>query len=518
MSKSYRELRLILGDQLNQQHSWFEQRDDGVLYLIAELHQEASYTRHHIQKVCAFFIAMQRFAAMLRERGHQVLYLTLDESAEYADLPALLSATCQRHGIQQFVYQQPDEYRLSEQLQRFSQQSPIECRCIDSEHFYLTQQQLDDYPKAATQAMEVFYRQMRKRFSILLDGEGRPEGGKWNYDKQNRQSIKPEQAASLAQPLTFANPVDEVRQRIERHGIATIGQLGDSLLWPVDRDQAKQLLDFFCTHLLPSFGRFQDAMLSDVDNSWSLSHSRLSFALNCKLLSPGEVVDAALASYHAQPQQIDLAQIEGFVRQILGWREYIRLIYWQLMPEYGQQNTFAALRPLPEYFWTGETKMNCLRQAIGQSLEYAYAHHIQRLMITGNFCLLTGIDPEQVDDWYLGIYIDAIEWVEMPNTRGMALFADGGVLATKPYAASANYVSKMSDYCKGCHYKAKLKTGDQACPLNSFYWHFLHRNQHLLTNNHRLSIAYRNWFLKEPAQQQVILEQAEYYLSQINEL
>jgi len=259
-------------------------------------------------------------------------------------------------------------------------------------------------------------------------------------------------------------------------------------------------------------------MTCQSENQWSLYHSRLSFALNSKILHPLQVIQQAIDSYENSKGAISLAQIEGFVRQILGWREYVRGIYWVNMPAYASKNTLEAKRQLPEYFWNGDTRMRCMQQSIGQSLDYAYAHHIQRLMITGNFCLLTGINPDEVDQWYLGVYIDAIEWVEIPNTRGMSQFADDGIVATKPYTAGGNYINKMSDYCKSCDYRIKEKTGDDACPFNSLYWHFMAQHRPRLEKNPRIGMVYRNWDKQTPQSQQATLKKAEYYLQNIETL
>jgi deoxyribodipyrimidine photolyase-related protein len=269
--------------------------------------------------------------------------------------------------------------------------------------------------------------------------------------------------------------------------------------------------------LLPRFGTFQDAMTDQSEHKWSLYHSRLSFSLNAKLLSPREVVAMAIDAYRGR-DDISLSQVEGFVRQILGWREFIRGIYWLNMPEYQKLNYLEADRPLPEYFWSGETQMNCMSEAINQSLDYAFAHHIQRLMVTGTFSLLAGIDPDQVDDWYLGIYLDAIEWVELPNTRGMSQFADGGLVGTKPYSASGNYINKMSDYCKGCRYKVSKKTGSDACPFNSLYWHFMHRHRPIFEKNPRIGMVYRNWDKQSEENRNLTLERAEWCLEHLDEL
>ncbi|OAN13062.1 deoxyribodipyrimidine photolyase [Photobacterium jeanii] len=525
--KKYTKLRLILGDQLNASHSWYHDihSQTDTLYVIAELHQEAAYVSHHIQKVCAFFAAMEQFAHALQQAGLHVLHLTLDDTVHYPDLPSLISALIEEYGIQHFEFQRPDEYRLYEQLHTLTLPQEVSCREYDSEHFLLPFSEIADaFPANKHLVMEHFYRRMRKRFDILMDGE-KPLGGKWNYDKQNRNKLKAKDLAEIPQPLIFANPVTDIVKRLARHKVNTIGQLENQysqshehILWPVNRRQAIELLDHFCRICLPLFGRFQDAMTDNSPHHWSLYHSRISFALNAKLLNPMQVIHTAIEHYQANQSDIDLAQIEGFVRQILGWREFIRGIYWGNMPHYAKTNGLGANRKLPDYFWTGNTNMACLKSAIDQSLEYAYAHHIQRLMVTGNFCLLTEIAPEQVDEWYLGIYIDAIEWVEMPNTRGMALYADNGILATKPYAASGNYINKMSDHCTGCHYDVKQKIGDNACPLNSLYWRFLDKHQSQLAKNPRTRMIYRSWDQLSNEQQQEVLDQANIYLNNIESL
>jgi len=511
-------LRLILGDQLNPMHTWFEHIDADVVYVIAELHQEANYTKHHVQKITAFFAAMANFAQDLESKGHRVCYLTLDDSAAYQDLPQLIKALVARYVCQSFSFQRPDEYRLRAQLAGMSAQLALPVVEVDSEHFLLPFDELPSHFKAATHIrMENFYRFMRKRFSILMTGL-KPAGGAWNFDDNNRQSFKQVDLKLIPKPLVFDNSAEEYLQRIKQHNIKTIGKESANVAYPINRQQSLVLLDYFCQHQLANFGNFQDAMTLASPYAWSLYHSRLSFSLNCKMLSPMEVIDTALIAYQDSEGKITLAQIEGFVRQILGWREYVRGMYWVNMPNYAEQNFLAAKRNLPAFFWNGDTKMQCLKSAISQSLEHAYAHHIQRLMITGNFALLAGIAPSQVDDWYLGIYIDAIEWVELPNTRSMALFADGGWIATKPYAASGNYVNKMSDYCKNCHYKVKEKISSNACPLNSLYWNFIDQNYDKFASNHRMSFPIRNWDKVDPGQKIAIREKAAELLNDVDKL
>lgn len=517
LNKSTKRLRLILGDQLNAAHSWFKQKDAATVYLIAELKQEACYTRHHIQKICAFFAAMQQFADTLAQSGHQVIYLTLDVTDSYETLTMLLEAIIEAHDIDTFEYQQPDEFRLLQQLQNLKRAS-LHINQADTEHFLLPFADIAiAFKKDQAVKMEFFYRRMRKRFNILM-ADDQPIGGKWNYDAQNRSCFKQGELSQIPAPLQFANDVKDILRRLEKHCIATIGASATQLLWPINRQQARQLLNYFCHHLLVNFGTFQDAMTANSPHQWSLYHSRLSFALNAKMITPMEVITTVLDYWVRHKDKIEIAQIEGFVRQILGWREYVRGIYWTNMPEYGVKNTFNAKRRLPAYFWTGKTKMKCMQHAICQSLEFAYAHHIQRLMITGNFCLLSGIDPDEVDQWYLGIYIDAIEWVEMPNTRGMTLFADDGIVATKPYAASGNYINKMSDYCKSCDYNVKHKTEDKACPFNSLYWHFVQRNQDKLKQNVRMNRVYNSWHKMDKHKQNALVEKAEKLLNNLDAL
>ncbi|SCY10746.1 cryptochrome/photolyase family protein [Desulfoluna spongiiphila] len=526
MPKKYSRLRLILGDQLNPSHSWYRQKDDNTLYVIAELHQEASYVCHHVQKLCAFFAAMEQFADTLRSAGHQMLHLSLDDTAAFSNLPELLTHLLEKHLATQFQYQLPDEYRLREQLAEFCQSAEMKAvgtMVCDTEHFYLSDAELHrTFSRGKRHRLEAFYRKMRVRFHILMDGE-EPEGGRWNYDAQNRNKLKADDLKLVPEPLLFANDVRDILARIKRHGIHTIGKEAPHLIWPINTQQASELLDYFCHHGIEHFGRFQDAMTgklgpTDIKKQWGLFHSRLSFALNSKMLSPQHVINTVIEHYHTRQPRMDLAQVEGFVRQILGWREFIRGIYWANMPEYGSCNGLAATRRLPSWFWTGETRMHCLRQAITQSLEVAYAHHIQRLMITGNFCLLAGIDPDQVDSWYLGIYIDAIQWVELPNTRGMSQFADNGIVGSKAYAASGNYVKKMSDYCSDCHYRVAEATTPDACPLNGLYWRFMHDNQVAFAPNPRNKMVYAVWNKKSEDQRQAILEQATTFLADIERL
>jgi len=460
---------------------------------------------------------MEAFSNLLKGAQHMVRYLTLDDTAGHT-LESLILEVAHTTGVSNIQLQRPDEYRVLMQYKALTDQAEQSVEMTDTEHFLLPFDDIPTYFRANHSVrMENFYRKMRQRFTILMDETGQPEGGKWNYDSANRNKLKAQDIQAIPEPLCFQYDVRHLLERIERHQITSIGRAEEKLLWPVNRQDALQLLDYFCAHLLPNFGRFQDAMTSKTPHSWSLYHCRLSFALNSKLISPKQVIKAAIACYKNN-DDIDIAQIEGLVRQILGWREYVRGMYWINMPNYRQQNALNAERDLPNYFWTGDTKMHCLASAIGQSLDYAYAHHIQRLMVTGNFCLLTNIEPDQVDEWYLGIYIDALEWVELPNTRGMSQFADGGWVASKPYTASGSYINKMSDYCGSCHYKVKEKTGELSCPLNSLYWRFMVKHRERLAKNPRIGMIYGNWDKQNDEQKDAILERAEWCLENIEAL
>lgn len=477
-------LRLLLGDQLNLQHSWFDEVNPNVIYLMAEMRQETDYVKHHIQKVVAFFQAMRTFSDELIEKGHQVNYYKISDSNNPQHLETLILEMVAKKNIECFEYQFPDEYRLDEQLKAISKKLTIATKTVDSEHFYASRNELADFFEGKKQLlMESFYRMMRKKHHVLVIG-GQPLDGKWNFDHNNRNKYKNE--VPIPFPLDFHKNVSEIIAEIEAQNITTFGSIdAENFNWPTSRTESLQLIDYFCANLLVHFGTYQDALFSGHK---FLFHSRLSFAMNSKMISPKEVVDAVISYYYQHQETIELAQVEGFVRQIIGWREYIRGIYWKEMPNYGKMNALENYNKLPEFFWTGKTKMKCLQHSITQSLSEAYAHHIQRLMVIGNFSLLAQLHPDEVDAWYLGVYIDAIEWVEMPNTRGMSQYADGGIVATKPYVSSGSYINKMSNYCGNCHYNVKEKLGEKACPFNSLYWHFLDEKKHYFANNQRMSM------------------------------
>jgi deoxyribodipyrimidine photolyase-related protein len=508
-------IRLILGDQLNINHSWFNQIDLNVTYVLMEIKSETDYAKHHIQKVIGIFAAMQNFAKALQQKNHEVIYIHLNDENNLHRFDDNILALIEKNKFTQFEYLLPDEYRVDEHLKSFTQKLNIPYKVYDTEHFYSTRTELGDlFVGKKTYLMETFYRHMRKKHKVLINEESKPLHGKWNFDEDNRQKLP--KSHKPINPFVFSNDVVEIENEIIKSNVKTIGKVNSKqFIWPINRKQSLELLDFFTTNCLSLFGTFQDAM---APKEWSIYHSRLSFSMNIKLISPKEVVDSAIEAYHKNPDEIAFHQLEGFVRQIIGWREYMRGIYWLKMPEYATLNYFQHQEKLPEWFWTGETKMNCLKDAIHQSLDYAYAHHIQRLMVTGNFALLAGIHPDEVDAWYLGIYIDAFDWVEITNTRGMSQFADGGIVGTKPYVSSAAYINKMSSYCSGCYYDKNKKVGEKACPFNSMYWNFYNKHEDKLGNNPRIGMMYNVWRKMNVDTQNELLEQADYYLKHINEL
>lgn len=514
MKKKYKVLRLILGDQLNSTHSWFNQQDGSVLYVLMELRTETDYVWHHIQKVCAFFAAMEDFAETLNNNGHDTLYIKIDAPSNKQSFAANCDTLIKKYSIEHFDYQLPDEYRLDKELKSYCSKLSIPSKVYDTEHFYTTREELGQFffgKKGLL--MENFYREMRKKHEVLMAGK-EPVGGKWNFDEENRSKLPKNHKPYT--PLLFDNNVKSSYDRIKAAGIKTIGSvIAEHFYWPINRKQALELLSFFTEHCLPLFGTFQDAMHT---HEWSVYHSRLSFAMNIKMLSPKEVITAVLMKWEQDKKTISINQVEGFIRQILGWREYMRGIYWLKMPEFETLNYFNHRRKLPDWYWTGNTKMNCLKHSIDQSLKHAYAHHIQRLMITGNFALLAGIKPDDVDFWYLGIYIDAIQWVEITNTRGMSQFADGGIIGSKPYAASANYIHKQSNYCDNCFYNYKTKTEKNSCPFNSLYWDFHDRHRAQLNLNYRLSMVYRLWDKMLPGDREAILQRADFCLNNLDKL
>jgi deoxyribodipyrimidine photolyase-related protein len=507
-----KKLRLILGDQLNCQHSWFNEVDKNTIYLMAEMRQETDYVKHHIQKVVAFFLSMRNFADDLKSKGHEVIYYKISDENNIHDLEKLISNCIEKNQTSSFEYQLPDEYRLDEQLKNIASKINIETKVYDTDHFYTSRTELTEFFEGKKMLlMENFYRMMRKKHHVLMQGS-QPEGNQWNFDKDNRLKYKGQ--VPVPNAITFNKNIENLIIEIENAKVVTFGNINPkSFNFPTSRGECIEQLDFFCEHLLEFFGDYEDA--SHTDEKF-LFHSRLSFAMNSKMLSPKEVNDTVVAYYHENSEKISINQVEGFVRQILGWREYVRGIYWKEMPNYGKMNALENHNTLPDFYWTGKTKMNCMQKAISQSLDEAYAHHIQRLMIIGNFSLLTQMHPDEVDAWYLGVYIDAIEWVELPNTRGMSQYADGGILATKPYVSSGSYINKMSNYCTKCHYKVKDKFGDDACPFNTLYWNFLDDKKHYFANNQRMGMMLNMLNKMNPEELAKIKEKANHIIDNLD--
>ena len=507
-------LRLILGDQLNYKHSWLHHIDEEVMYVMTEMLQETNYVNHHIQKVVGFFSSMRNFYEHFKNLGHQFTYYEIDDENNPQKLKKIIQQLIKTHSIQKFEYQLPDEYRLDKELKEICASLTIETNVTSTEHFLTSRTDLKDFYKGKKEmVMEYFYRHMRKKYDILMETNKKPEGGKWDFDKSNRKKWTAE--TEIPKEKSFRKDVSSIVTQIQNMSIKTIGNIDEKKFsWPTSREDSLKVLRYFCDNLLVHFGDFQDAMHTDEK---FLYHSRLSFALNTKMLAPKEVIDAAVNSYYEKKDEIDISQIEGFVRQILGWREYMRGIYWKEMPNYATKNKLNNKNELPNFYWTANTKMNCLKKSIQQSLDDAYAHHIQRLMITGNFALLTQTDPKLVDDWYLGIYIDAIQWVEMPNTRGMSQFADGGIVATKPYVSSGSYINKMSNYCKDCFYSVHTKTKENSCPFNSLYWNFLSEKHEILKDNHRMNMIWSVYHKMDKETLTKHKEKAKKILENINE-
>lgn len=503
-------LRFILGDQLSRTISSLHDLDSASdVVLMVEVAAEASYALHHKQKIVLVLSAMRHFAELLRAEGIRVDYVCLDDAGNTGSFTGELSRALARQAVDRIVVTEPGEWRVWEMMQGWQAEFGLPVEVRPDERFLCSRAEFARWAAGRKELrMEYFYRFMRRKTGWLMAGD-QPEGGQWNYDAENRQPI-PRQvkipALSRFAPDAITQEVIALTGRRFAEHFGELAPFG----WAVTRAQALIALEHFIAERLPDFGAYQDAMRSGED---FLFHSVLSPYLNLGLLLPAEVCQAALQAYRqgAAP----LSSVEGFIRQILGWREYIRGMYWLKMPAYRQSNFFEAHRPLPEFYWTGETEMRCLSHAIQSTRRSAYAHHIQRLMITGNFALLAGLAPAQVEEWYLAVYADAFEWVELPNTHGMALYADGGVLASKPYAASGAYINRMSDYCAGCVYSPKVKLGDDACPFNYLYWYFLIANQVRLQANLRMAVPYRTLERMAPARREEIVRQAQAFLSRL---
>ena len=499
---------IVLGDQLNEDATALQDFDparDAVW--MAEVAQESTHVPSAKQRTTLFLSAMRHFARRLRQRGLPLMYTALDAPDNAGTLALELEKAIFRARPDKLVMTAPGEWRVLDAIRHIARQHAVPLEVRDDTHFFCTVRDFAAHAKGRKQLrMEFFYREMRKKTGVLMDGQ-QPVGGQWNFDADNRASFGKNGPGIVPQPSRFqADDITlEVIALVNRNFADHPGSV-DDCGWAVDREQARQALDDFIQHRLPSFGMYQDAMW---DGDVWLFHSHVASALNLKLLNPREVIAAAEAAY--QRGAAPLAAVEGFIRQILGWREYVRGVYWTHMPAYADSNALDAREPLPDWYWTGDTKMSCLRDAIQQTLAHGYAHHIQRLMVTGLYALLLGVEPQQVHRWYLAVYVDAVEWVEMPNTLGMGQFADGGIMASKPYVASGKYIDRMSNYCKSCPFDPAQATGPTACPFTALYWDFLGRHADTLAKNPRMLMQLKNLNRLSAAERAAIAAQAQTY-------
>ena len=480
-------LRLILGDQLTMSLSSLRDTIEGDILIMCEVHTEATYVKHHKKKIVFLFSAMRHFAAQLSAQGHTVQYVKYDDPKNSGSLLGEVTRIAAQHNISEVIVTAPAEYRLQDEMYRWSDALSLPVTIREDDRFLCTPTDFAAWAEGRKQfRMEYFYREMRRKYSVLMDNDG-PIGGQWNFDAENRKP--PTKGLNI--PDSYRGQCDAITQEV----IALVetyfaDHFGDLLPFhfAVTREQALMALDSFIIERLPMFGDYQDAMVQD--EPW-MYHSHIGLYLNCGLLTPLECIQRAEAAFHSGTAPLN--SVEGFIRQILGWREYVRGIYWLKMPNYKKLNFFEAKRSLPAFYWTADTQMNCMRQCISETKQNAYAHHIQRLMVLGNFALIAGLDPDEVNEWYLLVYADAYEWVELPNVTGMVLFADGGIMGSKPYAASGTYINKMSNYCGSCRYKPTVKNGPTACPFNYLYWDFMDRNAGKLNRNPRMGMTYRTY-------------------------
>ncbi|TKA97964.1 cryptochrome/photolyase family protein [Cereibacter changlensis] len=500
-------LVLVLGDQLTPTVAALRGADRARdLVVMAEVMGEAASVAHHPQKIALIFAAMRKFAAGLCAEGWQVAYTRLDDPESSGSIGGELLRRAAETGAAEVLATIPGEWRLIEALEAL----PLPVTLLPDDRFLCSRAEFEDWARDRKQLrMEYFYREMRRKTGLLMR-EGGPEGGQWNYDAENRRPAAPD--LFRAKPPRFEPDAvtEEVLDLVEAHFGGNFGRLRP-FGWATDREGALRALEHFIAEALPRFGAEQDAMLRGDP---TLSHALISPYLNLGLLAPLEVCQRAEAAWRAGAAPLNA--VEGFIRQIIGWREYVRGIYFLEGPGYTARNALEHRRALPPLYWGAETRMACLSHAVGQTRDMAYAHHIQRLMVTGNFALLAGIDPHQVHEWYLEVYIDAYEWVEAPNTIGMSQFADGGLVASKPYVSSGNYINGMSDYCKGCSYSVTAKQGPAACPFNLLYWHFLLRHRARFERNPRMGPVYRTWEKMESGKRETVLAEAETFLARMD--
>ncbi|OZA94361.1 MAG: cryptochrome/photolyase family protein [Erythrobacter sp. 34-65-8] len=500
----------LLGDQLS--HGLASLQDcapDSTVILMMEVWDEATYVRHHQQKIALVFSAMRHFAQELQQAGWTVDYIPLDAAGNCGSLTGEVARAIERHNPRLVRVVEAGEWRVQQAIGEWADKFPCPVEVLADDRFVCAIPEFARWAEGRKALrMEFFYREMRRKTGLLMDGK-EPAGGQWNYDADNRKPPK----AGLAFPARPRSAPDAITREVmalvaERFG-EHFGTL-DTFNWPVTRAEASDAAEVFFTQCLPRFGDYQDAM---VDGEDALFHALLSTSLNLGLLDPLELCQRAEAEYRSGRAPLNAA--EGFIRQIIGWREYVRGFYWLNMPGLAEANELAATRPLPEFWWTGETEMRCLSEAIRNTRDNAYAHHIQRLMVLGNFALIAGIAPRAVQDWFLAVYADAYEWVELPNVAAMALYADGGTLASKPYAASGNYINQMSDHCRRCTYSPAIKTGDGACPFNPLYWHFMVRNRQRLEANPRIGRIFATWDRMAEARRDEYLTSAEAFLDRL---
>jgi len=485
----FRNLVIVFGDQLRKDlnaFGGFDARNDAVLMM--EVEDEATYVPQHKIRIALFFAAMRHFADRLRGEGYHVLYSYIDDPDNRGSFEKEISRWISKTRPRKLISTLPGDYRVKETVERAAAQLGCHLEIREDNHFRVSNKEFSEFAQGKKSlVLEHFYRHMRRRYGILMDG-GQPVAGKWNFDSENRQSFGKEGPAKIKAPRSFRP--DESTEAVLRLVNERFSDSPGSLAkfdYPVSRKQALVALRDFINYRLQNFGPYQDAMAEGFPYIY---HSRLSCVLNLHLLSPQEVIEAVVQAY--ENGQAPINSVEGFVRQVLGWREFIRGIYWLKMPEYAQMNELQAELPMPAFMWTAETEMNCIRQCVGQLIAHAYAHHIQRLMVMGLFSLLLGVNPYEVHKWHLSMYADAIDWVSLPNVLGMSQYADGGFVATKPYAASGNYIQRMSNYCQNCLFSPRERLGERGCPFNSLYWDFLSRNRDKLVGNHRMRMQYRN--------------------------
>ena len=501
-----RTLVVVLGDQLDLEAAAFDGFDpaqDAVW--MAEVDEESTHVWSSKQRIALFLAAMRHFAQALQAAGRPLHYRRLDDPGNLGSLAAELQATLAKLAPQRVVMTAPGDWRVWQSLQAVVEGGGLALEIREDRHFFSTVREFAAHAKGRKSLrLEYFYRELRQRHDVLMH-EGQPIGGQWNFDADNREAFGPEGPGPVPARATFEPDAltREVMALVETRFAQHPGTLA-SFAWPVTRAQALHALHLFIEQRLPLFGRFEDAMWPG--EPW-LYHSQLSAALNLKLLTAREVVQAAEAAYRTG--KVPLESAEGFIRQVLGWREFVRGIYWTQMPGYLERNALDARQDLPAWYWTGHTDMACLRDAITQTLAHGYAHHIQRLMVTGLFALLLGVRPQQVHAWYLAVYVDAVEWVELPNTLGMSQYGDGGLLASKPYVATGRYIQRMGGPCAGCRYDPAQRTGDRACPYTTLYWDFLMRHEELLARNARMALQVKNVARLSPAEREAVAQRAD---------